>query len=73
MGYWVGLGRKGGCWCAGYSVGERDCLGRMPTSASHQGPDVTNSQLSMFNVNVQKIPSKLEVAPHALGAKCLSG
>ena len=48
MGYWVGLGRKGGCWCAGYSVGERDCLGRMPTSASHQGPDVTNSQLSLI-------------------------
>ena len=21
VGYWVGLGRKGGCWCAGYSVG----------------------------------------------------
>ena len=49
---WDGTGKGG----RGGVEGKRGvCLGRMPASASHQRPDVTNSQLSLMLITITLI------------------
>ena len=38
--------------------GRGGCLGRMPASASHQGADVTNSQLSLMLITITAMMMK---------------